>query len=482
MMKRQLILRLHTELVVDNFAGGGGASTGMEWALGRSPDIAVNHDPEAIAMHAANHPQTRHLQESVWRVNPRKVTGGKPVALAWFSPDCKHFSRAKGGKPVARAIRGLAWVVVKWALAVRPRVILLENVPEFRDWGPLVNDRPCPERRGQTFARWKRMLEGAGYVVETRELVACDYGTPTSRKRLFVVARCDGHPIVWPKPSHGPRPAAPVRTAAECIDWSDLGVSIFERSKPLVEATLRRIARGMFRYVINAAEPFIVPVTHPGDARVYSTREPMRTVTGAHRGEFALVVPTLIQTGYGERPGQKPRTLDIQAPLGTVVGGGAKHALVAAFLARHYGGNENDGASVGRPMHTVTTQDHHALVTATLAEADHAEQVRAFLMAYYGTDQDPRLDRPLHTVTTRDRFALVTVAGRDYAITDIKMRMLKPRELFLAQGFPADYRIDCVPSKTAQIRMAGNAVCPQLSEALVRANCADLVTAKRRAA
>ena len=499
------------ELIVDSFAGGGGASCGIEMALGRSPDIAINHDAEAIAMHRVNHPTTIHLQGDIWDQDPKAVTAGRPVGLAWFSPDCKHFSKAKGGKPVEKKIRGLAWVVVRWAKAVRPRVICLENVEEFQDWGPLLDDgKPCPLRKGFTFRRWWRQLENLGYQVEMRELRACDFGAPTSRKRLFVVARCDGQPIVWPEPTHGPG-RLPYRPAAECIDWTLACPSIFERARPLAENTLRRIARGIRRYVIEAAQPFIVPLTHHGDARTHSIGDPMPTVTGAHRGEHALVAPTLVQTGYGERPGQAPRSLDLQAPLGTVVGGGQKHALVAAFLARHYGGHENDGAPPQLPLPTITAQDHHAVVASHLlklrggfgdhhttaqdhrqpmptvtAGGTHLAEVRAFLVAYYGSDQDPQLGLPMATVTTHDRFGLVMVEGVPHVIADIGMRMLAPRELFRAQGFPDSYRIEVeidgrVLSKSAQVRCCGNSVCPPLAAALVRANVGAAAAAARTA-
>jgi DNA (cytosine-5)-methyltransferase 1 len=503
---RPPILRLHTdELVVDNFAGGGGASLGIEMALGRSPDIAVNHDPEAVALHAANHPETHHFCESVWTVDPKAVTAGKRVALAWFSPDCKHFSKAKGGKPVEKKIRGLAWVVIRWARAVKPRVIILENVEEFQDWGPLLDDgRPCPLRRGLTFRRWLGQLRAAGYEVQTRELRASDFGAPTSRKRFFLIARSDGLPISWPEPTHGAPllGLAPYRTAADCVDWSLECPSIFDRAKPLAENTLRRIARGLRKYVLEAAEPFIVPVTHAGDARVHSLREPMPTVTAAHRGEKALVSPTLIQTSWGEREGQAPRCLDIHKPLGTIMAGGIKHALVSAFLAKHYGGHEGPGRPLPLPFDTVTTIDHHALVASHLLKlrgglADHANtaqalqlpaptltaggthlaEVRAFLLSYYGSPVDAQLRQPLHTVTAHDRFGLVTVHGQDYVIADIGMRMLAPRELFRAQGFPDTYRIDIevggkALSKSAQVRMCGNSVCPPVAAALVSANLA----------
>lgn len=508
---RQPLLRVgFDELVVDNFAGGGGASTGIAEAIGRDPDIAINHDEEALAMHAANHPGTRHLHESVWDIDPTKVCGGKPVALAWFSPDCTYHSIARGGKPHrdrnrARRVRGLAWVAVRWAKAVRPRLIAVENVQEFEGWGPLLpSGQPDPARRGSSFGRWCSSLRNLGYNLEFRTLVACDHGAPTSRKRLFVIARRDGEAVVWPKASHGPGTAKPFRTAAECIEWDIPCPSIFERERPLAENTLRRIARGIRRYVVESAAPFIIPMTHTQRGwRADSILEPVRTVTGAHRGELALCAPTLIQRSWGERPGQAPRCMDIGKPLGTVVGGGVKHALVAAFLARHYGGHQNDGQDARRPMHTVTTIDHHALVTSHLLKfygtssdgapvsepmptvtandrgGGHIAEVRAFLMAYYRTDNDAQLGLPLQTIPTHDRFSVVVVAGAEYVISDIGMRMLTPRELFRAQGFPDEYRIDQGAdgrrlTKTAQTRLCGNSVPPPVARAIIEANLGTL--------
>jgi DNA (cytosine-5)-methyltransferase 1 len=327
-------------LIIDNFAGGGGASTGIEMALGRSPNFAINHDPEALAMHEANHPETVHLCESVWDVDIAMTVAGRHVQLAWFSPDCKHFSKAKGGKPVEKNIRGLAWIVLKWAGIAKPDVIVLENVEEFQTWGPLVDNQPCPRRKGMTFKRWVTQLRNLGYQVDYRELRACDYDTPTIRKRLFVIARRDRKKIVWPEPTHGPAGnlfLQPYRSAAECIDWSIPCPSIFGRKRPLAEATLRRIARGIQRYVIDAKEPFIVNMAHGG--KLESMDEPLSTVatekggcralvmpylagvggragcsperpmdkpyqTITSKADAALIVPTLIQTGYGERDGQ----------------------------------------------------------------------------------------------------------------------------------------------------------------------------------
>jgi DNA (cytosine-5)-methyltransferase 1 len=493
------------ELVVDNFAGGGGASTGIEAALGRPVDLAINHDPAAIAMHRANHPETRHFCENIWEVDPEAACAGRPVGLAWFSPDCTHFSRAKGTTPRKQEIRGLAWVVIRWAKAVRPRVIVLENVEEFQSWGPLRDDgRPDPGAAGETFRAWLAELTGLGYSIEFRSLVAADYGAPTTRKRFYLVARADGAGIAWPVTTHGRGRAAPWRAAAEIIDWSLPCPSIFDRPRPLAEATQRRIAEGIRRFVIGAEHPFIIPVTHHGDVRVHGIDEPLRTVTAAHRGELALVSPSLVQRSWGEREGQRPRAMDIMRPLGTIVAGGVKHALVAAFMAKHYGG-PNGHQVYGHPLQltlgTVTGRDHHALTTAFLtkfqqnspgqraetplhtvmAGASRFAEVRAFLIKYYGAKQgqEQQVSLPLHTVTAKARFGLVTIEGEDYEIADIGMRMLVPRELFAAQGFPDEYQIapevDGKPlTKTAQIQCAGNSVCPPVAEAIVSANVCDL--------
>lgn len=448
MISNQFVLDVNHELIVDNFAGGGGASTGIELALGRHVDIAVNHDPEAVAMHEANHPQTQHYCESVWDVNPREVTHGRPIGLAWFSPDCKHFSKAKGGQPRDKKIRGLAWVILRWAsLPNKPRVIMIENVEEFQDWGPLLQDgKPCPKNKGRTFRVFVNALKRHGYTVDWRELRACDFGAPTIRKRLFLVARCDGRPIVWPKPTHG-QGLLPYRTAAECIDWSIPCQSIFERNKPLVENTLRRIARGIMRYVIEAEEPFIVD------------------------------------------GGKSPFTTE------------HANSTACAHLIKHYGGGYNGpGASLSDPLPTITTTDHNGLVTSHLVKVNgqHTDEVRAFLVKYYGNEASGvSLADPLHTVTTKDRMGLVLVRGEQYVIADIGMRMLTPRELYAAQGFPASYIIDPIVdgdqlTKTAQVRMVGNSVSPMLAKALVTANVPELAawhptaannnTKKRRAA
>lgn len=477
MLTPQFLLDIHRELVIDLFAGGGGASTGIERAIGRPVDIAINHDPEAVALHQANHPQTMHYVSDVFEVDPLTVCDGRPVGLLWASPDCKHFSKAKGGKPVSKKIRGLAWVVVKWAKLVQPRVICLENVEEFQTWGPLgPDDRPCPHRKGRTFRRWKCSLERLGYVVEHRELRGCDYGAPTIRKRLFLVARRDRLPVVWPAATHGAPGTLPVRrkklkawpVAADCIDWSIPCPSIFERERPLAEATLRRIAKGVMRYVVEAAQPFIVPIANWSNETVQRIDEPLRTITAWPKG--------------------------------------GQHALVTAFLAKHYTGVV--GSELSAPLATVTSQDHHSLVTSHLvklrgtnvgsavteplhtisAQGWHHGEVRAFLIRYYSEGgQWGSLAEPMHTIPTKDRLGLVMVRGEPYAIVDIGLRMLSARELYLAQGFPPTYIIDRgadgrVLTKTAQVRLCGNSVCPPLSEALVAANYSELVEVGTEAA
>ncbi|WP_339112811.1 DNA cytosine methyltransferase [Thioclava sp. GXIMD2076] len=665
-------------MIIDNFAGGGGASTGIELALGRSPDVAINHNADAIALHAANHPETLHMITDIWAVKPADVAGKRKVGMIWASPDCKHFSKAKGSSLRDRNIRDLGWVVHRWARlpkAQRPDVILLENVEEFVTWGPVGEDgQPIKEFAGQTFELWVKQLQELGYKVQWREMRACDYGAPTIRKRLFIVARCDGRPIVWPKPTHGD-PASkevqagklkPWRAAAEIIDWSLPCPSIFDSSeaikeslgiraiRPLKPNTLARVARGMKRYVLDAASPFIVNLTHGG--RVEDLAAPLRTITGAHRGEkalaapllatmrnsqkpwsaitepthtvtaggagitlivpsltrfnsgatgsdmrepaptvtansyikrpggaapigilapslmslkgttrrdmaitaphptvlaggghsamvapylasiahgdsggrreypmaeilgtvtargvqHALISPTLIQTGYGERTGQAPRALDMTRPLGTVVAGGVKHAACAAFLAQQNGGPR---------MEAHSGHDAREPLTTIAASGSHQTPVAAYFAKYYGTGDGAEHRDPMHTVTVRDRFAHVqaqlaltfgpeheararevaaflrahdawaggefvtlTIKGETYVVVDIGLRMLTPRELFNAQGFPADYVIDGVWqgddfkafTKNVQVSCCGNSVCPDMARALVEANCQHL--------
>lgn len=498
-MTRQLNLQgvvrtalLPGEIGVDLFAGGGGWSEGFQRAVGMPPAVAVNHDKHAIEMHRLNHPESEHHHEDVFEVDPHKATRGRPVGWLHLSPDCTHFSRAKGSKPKSKKIRGLAWVGVNWAAAVSPRIISLENVSEFVTWGPLHQQGPLagqPNKRlaGTTFRKFVSALEALGYEVQWRVLNAAEYGAPTSRKRLFIIARRDGLPIVWPNPTYGPGRSKPFRTAAECIDWSIAIPSIFDRKKPLADATLRRIAEGIRRYVLENPRPFLVNLTH--GARLESLEEPFRTLTAAHRGEKALVAPTLVQTGYGERDGQRPRTLDLHQPLGTIVGGGQKHALVAAML-KHYGGVV--GQEMERPLGTITATDHHSVLAAhivshygestgrdindplptiTAGGMGHAGLVAAFLAKYYGSDRHGQaLTEPLHTVPTVDRFGLVTISidGESYALADIGMRMLQPRELARAQGFPDSYIL--TGNKTAQVARIGNSVPPVFPDAIVRAN------------
>lgn len=639
------------EIIVDNFAGGGGASTGIEMAIGRSVDIAINHDENAIAMHKTNHPDTLHYCESVFEVDPRAATGGLPVALAWFSPDCRHFSKAKGAKPVEKAIRGLAWVVLRWALDVKPRVMKLENVEEFRTWGPLIEippkpdmpeslmreftgpvfpgySRPDPARAGETFEAFigmlstgisadhpalaecceflgipldsedaDRLVKGLGYVVEYRELRACDYGAPTIRKRFFMVMRCDGKPIVWPEPTHGdPKsPAvqagklAPWRTAAECIDWTIPALSIFDRKKPLAVNTLKRIARGIQRFVIDSASPFIVKCNHTSTKTHYdcfrgqSLEEPLQTITKTHG--YAVAVPHLtkfrtgatgqdvtqpvptITAGTSRRPGgnghalgiveaaltpflagnggseyqAKPRPLDKPAhtilkqsraclvapviarqfgasighradePSATITaGGGGKSQLVSAFLAKHYGGNyTGPGVGLDKPVHSVTTVDHHAVVASHLVKLRgtcrdgqptsepmptvtagglHVGEVKTTLAV-----EDYDEQRAQQTLTFLREYCgeectgMVDIDGITYRIVDIGMRMLQPHELYHAQGFPDWYIIDQDYrgkryAKDKQVARCGNAVPPPFAEALVRANLPELCVSKEEQA
>lgn len=522
----------YSEIIVDLFAGGGGASEGIRQALGRDVDVAINHDRVAIAMHMANHPGTRHMRQNVWEVPPRWATGGKPVGLLWASPDCKHFSKAKGGAPKRDIeIRSLAWVVEKWAREVRPRVIILENVEEFQSWGPL-DKKGCivKSQKGTTFCAFVRRLRRLGYAIEWRELRACDYGAPTIRKRLFLIARCDGLSIVWPEPTHG-QGLIPYRTAAEIIDWSIPCPSIFERKKPLVENTLRRIAEGIRRYVIEAEKPFIVNLTHGG--RLESIDEPLKTVTGANRGEKAIVTP-FIHSYYGpKKPGEfrgsgideplKTQSTEnrfglvvphiqrqfgqgigsgMNDPVGTVMSNGmGKTALVAAFMAQHNGGYyKSAGRSLKKPISTITHRGtQQQLVTSHVvklrgtnhghpvseplhtitAGGTHFGEVRAFLIKYFSTGgQWQNLNDPTHTIKTKEHLSMVTVniQGEPYVITDIGMRMLTPRELFRAQGFDDSYKIDIEIdgkriTKTDQVRCCGNSVPPDFARALVEVNC-----------
>ena len=565
MIQSQLRLLIDDKLIVDLFAGGGGMSVAFERAFGRSPDIAINHNDDALSMHRMNHPQTRHFIADVYEVCPRGATQGRPVGWLHLSPDCTHHSQASGGQPRSKKIRGLAWVGYRWAGQVMPDVISLENVKQILKWGPLIAKRckqtgrvmkldgtvaahgervpvqqqylvPDPKREGQTWRRFVAALECLGYVVEWRTLIAADLGGHTTRERLFMIARRDGRPIAWPEKTHHKKPGKGQKKwkpAAECIDFSDLGKSIFDRPKPLAPATMRRIAKGMKRYVLDSAKPFIVPIAHyNGSDTAYSTDEPLRTITAATKGgELSVASPVLIQaahgegqpgraqrwgsgardvqepigaitasgghavaaamlvqTGYGERDGQAPRVMDIDAPIGTVVGSG-KHALCTAYMMQANDGfNATVGRDLGDPMTTITNSgSQQQLVTADLAALSPEQEagalrVAAFLMEYYSEGgQWSELDKPLNTITTRDRLALVTVfvQGEPYVIVDIRLRMLKPRELFNGQDFPADYIIDRGHdgrkfSISAQVRMCGNSVDPVMAEGFLKANAPEL--------
>ncbi|WP_434340224.1 DNA cytosine methyltransferase [Motilimonas cestriensis] len=461
----------HNELVVDNFAGGGGASTGIAMGLNCHVDIAINHDPAAIDMHKVNHPETKHYCESVWDVDPIEACNGRPVGLAWFSPDCKHFSKAKGGTPVDKNIRGLAWVAVRWAALVPVRVFMLENVEEFLTWGPVVEVtpgkfKPCKERKGETFnaflkvlttglplshpawpeikaalgddfPHYDRLVTGLGYKIDYKVLSACDYGIPTIRKRLFLVARNDGMPISWPAKSHGPN-LKPYKTAADIIDWSIPVKSIFNRKRPLAENTMKRIAKGLERFVLNSESPFLVP--------------------------DECNVPFITEHANSSSQRNMPADEPLRTICAQVKGG--HFALVSSHIIKLRG--DNLGHATNEPVHTIS------------AGGFHLGEVRAFLVEYYGTGNAHRCDKPLHTITTKDRFGIVTVKGEHYQIIDIGMRMLEPHELFAAQGFPSDYIISHDSAgnkitKASQVARCGNSVCPSLAKALVEANFKEAV-------
>lgn len=585
---------INGELIVDNFAGGGGASTGIELATGYSVDIAINHDPEAIKMHKANHPNTEHYCENVWAVDPAKACKGHPVGLAWFSPDCKHFSKAKGGKPKDKNIRGLAWVALRWAGLVRPRVIMLENVEEFKTWGPLNRrHHPIKSKQGKTFEKFVQQLTDLGYEVEFKELIAADYGAPTMRKRFFMIARCDGKPIVWPEPTHGPGDSEEVKKgllkpyvgAYTQLDFSLPCPSIFDTSeeikekygiravRPLAQKTMDRIARGLKKFVLDNPEPFIIQCNHGGERRPNDIREPMPTITGKHG--YGIVEPYMVQ--IGQTGFTKDRSKDVREPLMTIVSknehcliepklapymgtnttnhpGGScedplhtittgnqqclisptliqyhsetskdgvrgqsiedpimtvdssnRYGLVTSFLHKYYdGGYKGAGETVENPLPTVTAWDHNSVVTANLIQMNnhcdgkdirqplptitagdgHFGEVRAFLIKYYGQGTGQDIKDPLDTVTAQDRFGLVTIEGVDYQIVDIGLRMLEPRELYGCQGFPDDYIIDHdytgkTYPRSEQVRRCGNAVCPPIPAALVRANLPEMCIADR---
>lgn len=568
------------EITVDGFCGGGGWSTGMELALGEPVTIGINHDAAAIAMHKKNHPNTKHYNENIYTVDPYEACGGRKVGWAHFSPDCTHFSVAKGGTPVKKNIRGLAWVVTKWAGTVKPRIISMENVKEFMTWGPLIAKRdketgrvlkldgtvaepgetvpvweqqliPDPKRKGETFNRFLSVMKNLGYEYEWKILKACDYGAPTSRERLFIIFRRDGKPIVWPKPTHGdPKSEAvksrrllPWHTAAECIDWNENITSIFDRKKPLAENTLKRIARGIKRFIAENPEPFIVDYKFSNNSRSVTdplstitavndhylvepiiapaimcnnagnigsaVNEPLHTITTGNR--HFLVAPTLLQY-HSETKGSDARGQTVDKPIQTVDTAN-RYALTTAFMTRYYSG-EGQATDIEAPLPTVTTMGRFGLATATMVQIGYGENknqkpraldinkplgtlvstnkhglVTAFIERQFGTSTGHRVDEPLGTVTGNDKSRLVEVflekygggsnvieiGGEKYKIVDICMRMLTPRELYLAQGFPKDYVIEWEYNgkaypKTQQVAKAGNSVPPPFATALVRAN------------
>ena len=514
---------INGELIVDNFAGGGGASTGIELATGYSVDIAINHDPEAIKMHKANHPNTMHYCENVWAVDPVKACKEHPVGLAWFSPDCKHFSKAKGGKPKDKNIRGLAWVACRWAGLVRPRVIMLENVEEFKTWGPLNRGHhPIKSKQGKTFEKFVQQLNDLGYEVQFKELIAADYGAPTMRKRFFMIARCDGKPIVWPEPTHAPADSEEVKAgllkpyvgAYTQIDFSRPCPSIFDTSeeikekygiravRPLAQKTMDRIARGLKKFVLDNPEPFIIQCNHGGERRPNDIREPMPTITGKHG--YGIVEPYMVQ--IGQTGFSKDRSKDVREPLTTIVSKN-EHCLISPTLIQYHSETaqgEVRGQTIKDPIMTVDGSNRYGLVTSFLSKfyksgigqdlreplhtittsPGHFGEVRAFLIKYYGQGVGQDIEEPLDTVTSRDRFGLVTIKGVDYQIVDIGLRMLEPRELYGCQGFPDDYIIDHdytgkTYPRSEQVRRCGNAVCPPIPAALVRANLPELCVAKR---
>ena len=624
-------INLLNEIIVDNFAGGGGASTGIELATGRVVDIAINHDPDAILMHRTNHPHTMHYQASVWDVDPVEVCGGRPVGLAWFSPDCKHFSKAKGGKPVDKNIRGLAWIVLRWAGTVRPRVIILENVEEFQTWGPVRRGHPVKSKTGQTFRQWLGQLEALGYVVEWRELVAADYGAPTTRKRFFMIARSDGRTIVWPEPTHAPAdsPEAkagtkkPWRSAAEIIDWNLPTPSIFATKeeirerygvaavRPLARNTMRRVARGVDKFVIRSASPFLVIINHAGEFRGQELAEPLQTITAKHGygvaspvmapltmhnnqnavgtsitapvntitgtgagGHQMLIIPTMAaigQTGGGDRcrsmeepthtqvskaeecvvcptmiqyhteETERVRGQGVTDPIMTIDASN-RYGLAAATLTKYYNGDHNQDAAA--PLHTITTRDREGVTVGRLSKfyggvvgaaasdplptvtaVDHNALQTAHMVKMKGTNLGGQAQDPLQTitaggghhgvVTTRivkaepganlqnwpkiraalnefcdyhlehTEVILFSIGGAWYFMADIGLRMLTPRELYRANGFPDDYKINRDYTgreygKTKQVARCGNAVPPPFATALVRANlpewCGEEIT------
>lgn len=465
------------ELIIDNFAGGGGASTGIEMAIGRAVDIAINHDPEAIKMHKTNHPSTKHYCENVWEVDPKEATQGQPVALAWFSPDCKHFSKAKGCTPVDKNIRGLAWVAVRWAATVKPRVIMLENVEEFKTWGPVIDGYPDKKQKGKTFNSFVNALKKLGYQVEWKELKACDYGAPTIRKRFFLIARCDGRPIVWPEATHGDPNSdevkegilKPWKTAAEIIDWSLPCPSIFMRKKALAENTIKRVARGTNKFILSSSEPFILSIGQTGFTvdRSRSIHDPLNTIVT--KAEACLIAPTIIQY-HSETTKNGVRGQRLDEPIMTV-DSSPRYALSSTFLTKYYG--QGIGQKIDVPLDTVVSRDKFGAVSVRFEKVDrarnlgHWDEIRTILNNYCGYN------------IAEDEILLLSINGVYYFISDIGLRMLQPHELFAAQGFPKTYIIDRdfegrPYPKTEQVARCGNSVSPVIPEALVRGNLPEL--------
>ena len=530
------------ELIIDCFASGGGASVGIEMALGRAVDYAINHDPFAIKMHLRNHIDTYHYTEDIMKVQLKnKLKCGDIVRFMWASPDCTQHSRAKGGKPVEKGLRILPYGVRRLCVQIQditgslPEVIIMENVAEIQDWGPLdENNKPIKERKGEDYKKFIDSMKILGYKFECRELVAADYGVPTTRKRWFAIFRCDGKQIVWPEPTHskdgsnGLKKWVPVSTV---LNFNDLGKSIFGRKKPLAEKTMNRIGGGMDKFVFNDPQPFMVTVNHGGDNfRGQSIDKPMPTIT--QKNGVGVVTPYITQIGYGEKKGQSARVNSIDSPLNTVVSSGNKHYLTSPFVIQYHSETSNQprgqsvkeiiqtidasnryallsafltkfyktgtGQSLFSPLHTITTSPGHfgqvtikAIEWEQLKEAGISDEVAQkctwvsqFIMEYYGCGTGQSLNDPLHTIVTKDRFALITVLGNEYCIVDIYLRMLSPEELKLAQGFPADYIIDTYSDGTPvtiseQVKRIGNSVCPGLARVLTEANVPYLKVGER---
>lgn len=485
-------------LIIDCFAGGGGTSVGIDMGLGRPVDIAVNHDPAAILMHKTNHPYTLHLTEDIFRVDLKKYVNGRHVALMWASPDCTHFSKAKGRKPLKKEIRMLPMAVVQHAKAVKPDVIIMENVEEIRQWGPLnKKGYPILMKKGKSYQNFLKKMYLAGYTkIESRELVAADYGAPTIRKRWYAVFRRDGRDIVWPEPTHsknGENCLLPWEPIYKYLDFSNLGKSIFDRKKPLAENTLNRIARGLEKFVFNNPEPFIVQVNHSGSGfRGQSVHDVLPTITSKHG--YGLITPIIIQY-HSETTKSGVRGQDVRMPIQTIDTSN-RYALVSSFLTKFY--KSGIGQRLQEPIHTITTSPgHFGLVSIAAVNWNELQKagideetakrctwVSNFIMEYYGCGTGQAVTEPIHTIVTKERFALITVLGNEYAIMDIYLRMLTPEELKLGQGFPRDYIIDrdynWKPYPISkQVARIGNSVVPIMAEKLVKANCPYLIVGER---